>query len=128
MQTAMTQNSTNKQQTCWICTKKKMKTTTTGMTKMNGMKKMNGRNNMKEIFKKFEESEKKTDEIERKWEEDPENEELNKSWYESYKEEREALDNLITRLMEVLPGTNVQTIRKMIFTKREELREIINKM
>lgn len=82
---------------------------------------------IKELFMKFLEAEKKSNDIDRQWELFPHNQELEEAWVKAYQEEKDALNALIDEIHK--GGTGLpeerEEIRKAIYTKRDELTVII---
>lgn len=79
---------------------------------------------MKEALLKLIEAEKKANEIDAAWGDDPENEELEKAFDEAYQREWNAKGELIAAISKAT-GIDRKTARLMISTKRPELEKLI---
>lgn len=84
---------------------------------------------LKFLLKRLTEAEKITDELERKLEKDPENEELDRQYDEAYKVEYEAYITLAENIEIKTDGKiNLDTAKKLISTKREEIKDILERV
>ena len=83
---------------------------------------------MKELLKRLEEAEQRANEADQAWEQDPENEELEKAFDEAYKAQHEAINALIEEIYRQTNGDiDIRTARTMIRKYREALKAIIEK-
>lgn len=82
---------------------------------------------IKELYKKFIEAEKKSDEIDRQWELFPHDRQLEDAWAEAYQAQKDALNALMDEIQKGGIGTfeEREQIRKAIYTRRNELEAII---
>lgn len=81
---------------------------------------------MKELLRRLEEAEQRANEVDAAWEQDPENEELEKAFNETYKAEFEAFNEL-EEAIEKATGIDAQTVSSMIRGRREDLKAIIER-
>ena len=82
---------------------------------------------MKEVLRKLEEAERRTDEAEKLWDEDLENEDLEEAWNKAYKEEHKAFEELQEAIVKSASGQiDKETARMMILKFRDRLEMIIN--
>lgn len=81
---------------------------------------------MKELLRRLEEAEERANEADAAWEQDPENEELEKAFNETYKAEFEAFNEL-EEAIEKATGIDAQTVSSMIRGRRSELKAIIER-
>lgn len=81
---------------------------------------------MKELLRRLEEAEERANEADAAWEQDPENEELEKAFNETYKAEFEAFNEL-EEAIEKATGIDAQTVSSMIRSRREDLKAIIER-
>lgn len=79
---------------------------------------------LKELLNKLEEAEIKADIIDKAWEEDPGNEELEKQFDEAYKEEYK-IYNQIKEILKKALNLDEATIKTMIRAYRKELKSIL---
>lgn len=84
---------------------------------------------IKELFKELEEAEKRSDAIDEAWENDYENEKLEAAWLEAYNKEADALNALITEIVNVTAGMiEPKTAKMMVISKRDELKALIERI
>ena len=84
---------------------------------------------IKELFKELEEAEKRSNAIDEAWENDYENEKLEAAWLDAYNKEADALNALITEIVNVTAGMIEPKMAKMmVFSKRDELKAIIERI
>lgn len=84
---------------------------------------------IKELFKELEEAEKRSNAIDEAWENDYENEELEAAWLEAYNKEADALNALITEIVNVTAGViEPKTAKMMVISKRDELKALIERI
>ena len=84
---------------------------------------------MKELFKKFEEAEKRADAADEAWGNEPENEELEKAFDEAYTAEWEARKALTSEIVKITNGQiDEKTANTMLNVKRSELKALIERM
>ena len=84
---------------------------------------------MKELFKNYEAAQKRTDEIEKRLDLDPESEELNEAWDKAYSEEYKAWEALINESVRITKGAiNRDTAKAMVATKRAELKSLVERI
>lgn len=84
---------------------------------------------MKELFKNYEAAQKRTDEIEKRLDLNPESEELNEAWDKAYSEEYKAWEALINEIVRITKGAiNRDTAKAMVATKRAELRSLVERI
>ena len=82
----------------------------------------------KGTLKRLEEAEQRANEADKAWEQDPNNEELEKAFDEAYKAQHEASENLAIEIYRQTYGDiNIITARTMIRKYREALKLIIEK-
>jgi len=82
---------------------------------------------MKELLKRLEEAEKRANEADAAWEQDPENEELEKAFNKTYEAQWEAFNALAKEIQKQI-GIDEETARWMTTTKyRAKLKAIIEK-
>ena len=82
---------------------------------------------MKELLRRLEEAEERANAADAAWEQDPENEDLEKAFNEAYKAEFKAFGEL-TKAIQKATGIGGQTVSTMIRAHREELKAIIEKV
>lgn len=83
---------------------------------------------MKELIKVYEIAKANADAIEDAWSNEPENEKLEKAFDEAYREQFTAAENLIKEIVKTTAGAiDEATARKMIITKLDDLKKIINR-
>lgn len=81
---------------------------------------------LKDLIKKLEDLEQITEEIDARFEENPEDEEIEKAWDEAYKNEYAAAAEVVSYIRK-LTGIDNGTARKMVAQYREQLKEIAEK-
>lgn len=81
---------------------------------------------MKELLRRLEEAEQRANEADAAWEQDPENEELEKAFNETYRAEFEAFNELEEAIQKAT-GIDAQTVSSMIRSRREDLKAIIER-
>ena len=80
---------------------------------------------MLELLNEYERLDELTNVIDKAWDADPMNEEIEKQWDEAYKAEWNALNKILTELEKI--GIDRSTGRLMVQIKREKLRELFAK-
>ena len=91
-------------------------------TEAKGDKKMT----LKKMLEELETAEAKTDRIDEAWENDYENEELEKAYMEAYKEEHKAFETLVNEIVKVSCGAiDNKTARMVLIAKRDEVKSLI---
>ena len=83
-------------------------------------------NNIKTLYTEMVIAENCTDILEKLYENEPENEELEKDFDEAYKIQSERTERLIKALCDL--GYDAKTWRKVIMTKREQLDALMQKV
>lgn len=84
---------------------------------------------LKILLEQLTEAEKITDELEERLERDPENEELDRRYDEAYKAEYKAYITLAKNIEIKTDGKiNFDTAKKLILTKREEIKNILERV
>lgn len=81
---------------------------------------------MKELLKRLEEAEERATAADSAWEQDPENEELEKAFDEAWRAEFKAASEL-TKAIQKATGIDAKTAGAMIRGHREELKAIIER-
>lgn len=90
---------------------------------------MKGENNMKELFKNYEAADKEMNEIETRYENDPENEELSEAYDKAYNKYFTAWKALVNEIVNFTNGMiDSATAKAMIATKRTELKTLIERL
>ena len=81
---------------------------------------------LKKMLEELEAAETKTDRIDEAWENDYENEELEKAYMEAYKEEHKAFETLVNEIVKVSCGAiDNKTARMVLIAKRDEVKSLI---
>ena len=84
---------------------------------------------MKRLMKRLEEAERRADAIDQAWENDYENEELEKEFMKAYEEEHKAFNELAEEIVRFTAGQiEKKTAATMIRAQRNELKAIISKI
>ena len=84
---------------------------------------------MKELLERLKEAEKKADAADREYENDPENEEKEKSFDLAYSEEYKAFEALAREIVKATAGKiDTQTAAAMIRGRRQQLETILEMM
>lgn len=79
-------------------------------------------------LKKFEELETAANKADAAYQAEPENAAVEEAFDKAYKEEFQAMEELLNGIVELTNGQiDTETAKKMLFTKRAELREILEK-
>ena len=90
-------------------------------------KKVSGKELLKKL-EKFEELEAATSKADEAYEAEPENAELEAVFDKAYKEEFHAMEELLNGIVALTNGQiDTETAKKMLFTKRAELKKILEK-
>lgn len=86
-------------------------------------------NELKKLMAEFEAAEKKHDRLDDLWENDYDNEELEKEWTEAYKVLTNARKRLEGAIVSLTNGKiDAKTARMIIHTKRDELKSLIDRL
>lgn len=81
-----------------------------------------------EKLKKFEELEAIANKADAAYEAEPENAAVEEAFDKAYKEEFQAMEELLNGIVELTNGQiDTETAKKMLFTKRAELKKILEK-
>ena len=84
---------------------------------------------MKELFRAYEEARKANDEIEKAWEQDVENEELEEQFDATYHAYIVAYTALVRGIVEFTKGAiDSMTAKRMIATKNDELKALVERL
>ena len=84
---------------------------------------------MKRLMKRLEEAERRANAIDQAWENDYENEELEKEFMKAYEEEHKAFNELAEAIVRFTAGQiEKKTAATMIRAQRNELKAIISKI
>lgn len=79
-------------------------------------------------LKKFEELEAAASEADAAYQADPENAEAEAAFDKAYKKEYQAMEELLNGIVELTNGEiDTETAKRMLFTKRAELKKILEK-
>ena len=82
-----------------------------------------------DLLHDLEVQERYTDKIEAEWEQEPENEQLEKAFDEAYREQFKTFEMLAEAICDITHGQiDGKTARAMINGKREELRNLLKKI
>ena len=81
-----------------------------------------------EKLKKFEELETAANKADAAYQAEPENAEAEAAFDKAYKEEFQAMEDLLNAIEQITNGQiNTETAKRMLFTKRAELKKILEK-
>lgn len=84
---------------------------------------------IKEMFKALEAAEAEMDIIDAKYDEEPENEEVEVAWTKAYEKEHEAFTAVVNEIVKISNGMiDSKTAATTIRAKREELKNLISRI